>query len=134
RGPSGTGPQTPPFATVAVHARAYRHSGGPKDALPRHGCLAEESQAAHLQVRRDHEYLYALRRPVLPEAVLRAIDVDELCSLAVDLCSIDSPPGFEADAARFVENWLKAQGISTRTAELSADRRSVLGRIRGSGN
>lgn len=71
---------------------------------------------------------------MLPEAVLRAIDVDELCSLAVDLCSIDSPPGFEADAARFVENWLKAQGISTRTAELSADRRSVLGRIRGSGN
>jgi acetylornithine deacetylase/succinyl-diaminopimelate desuccinylase-like protein len=65
--------------------------------------------------------------------VLQAIDQEELCDLAVRLCSINSPPGFEAAAADFVQAWLHHEGISVRTIELSSERRSVLGRLKGTG-
>ncbi len=67
------------------------------------------------------------------EAVLKAIDSDELCDLAVRLGSINSPPGSEGGAADFVHEWLKAQGIAARTLELSPERRNVVGRLKGSG-
>lgn len=65
--------------------------------------------------------------------VIAAIDKEELCDLAVRLGSINSPPGSEGDAADFVYEWLKAQGIAARTVELSPERRSVVGRLKGSG-
>lgn len=67
------------------------------------------------------------------DAVLGAINGDELCDLAVALGSIHSPPGAEGDAADFVYRWLLDQGISARMLELSAERRAVGGRLRGSG-
>lgn len=67
------------------------------------------------------------------EEVLRAIDKEELCDLAVRLGSINSPPGSEGNAADFVYNWLKTEGISVRTLELSPDRRNVVGRLKGKG-
>jgi len=65
--------------------------------------------------------------------LIRAIDEEELCDLAVRLGSINSPPGSEGHAADFVYEWLKTQGIAARTVELSPERRSVVGRVRGSG-
>jgi acetylornithine deacetylase/succinyl-diaminopimelate desuccinylase-like protein len=67
------------------------------------------------------------------DAVLGAINGDELTALAVALGSIHSPPGAEGEAADFVYRWLVEQGISARMLELSAERRAVGGRLRGSG-
>src|SRR5688572_14936342 len=67
------------------------------------------------------------------EKIFRAIDLQELCDLAVKLCSINSVPGFEGEAADFVQNWLGQEGIPARTVELSSDRRSVIGRLKGTG-
>lgn len=66
-------------------------------------------------------------------AALEAIDPDELCDLAVALGSIHSPPGAEGGAADFVQRWLQKEGIATRTLELSPERRTVAGRLKGSG-
>jgi acetylornithine deacetylase/succinyl-diaminopimelate desuccinylase-like protein len=67
------------------------------------------------------------------DAVLAAINGDELCDLAVALGSIHSPPGSEGGAADFVYRWLLEQGIPARILELSAERRVVGGRLKGSG-
>lgn len=65
--------------------------------------------------------------------LIRAIDEEELCDLAVRLGSINSPPGSEGHAADIVYEWLKTQGIPARTVDLSPERRSVVGRVKGSG-
>lgn len=65
--------------------------------------------------------------------VLEAIRVEELCDLAVRLCSINSPPGSEAAAADFVQQWLASEGISVRRLDLSPERGNVVARLRGTG-
>jgi len=71
--------------------------------------------------------------PANADAVLAAIDGDELCDLAVALGSIHSPPGSEGQAADFVHRWMLQQGIAARLLELSPERRAVAGRLKGNG-
>ena len=66
--------------------------------------------------------------------MLEAIRPEELSDLAVRLCSINSPPGGEAAAARFVEEWLASEGIPVRRLDLSPERGNVVGRLRGTGH
>lgn len=62
------------------------------------------------------------------------IDREELAQLTLDLCNIDSPPGRELEAAEFVFDWLKANGLDPRKIGMFPDRYNVLGRLRGRGD
>ncbi len=63
-----------------------------------------------------------------------AIDREELASLTLELCNIDSPPGRELEAAEFVFEWMRANDFEPRRIGMFPDRFNVLGRLRGRGD
>lgn len=65
--------------------------------------------------------------------ILAKIDKDALVELALTLCNIDSAGPTEAPVARYVADWLRAEGFRVREIGLLADRFNVLGRLPGSG-
>jgi acetylornithine deacetylase/succinyl-diaminopimelate desuccinylase-like protein len=81
--------------------------------------------------------------PAIPEAektltpsiaeILSRIDKDELVRLVLDVCNIDSGGPIEAPVARYVGNWLQAEGFRVRNIGLLAERFNVLARLPGTG-
>ena len=67
------------------------------------------------------------------DEVIGRIDKDELVRLVLDICNIDSGGPIEAPVARYVGNWLRAQGFKVRNVGLLADRFNVLARLPGTG-
>jgi acetylornithine deacetylase/succinyl-diaminopimelate desuccinylase-like protein len=61
------------------------------------------------------------------------INRNELVSLALDLCNIESPAGKEGEVGEFVFQWMKAEGFSPRKIGMFPDRFNVLGRLAGTG-
>jgi len=59
------------------------------------------------------------------------IDEEELFELALDLANIDSPSGREGEAAQFVYDWMRRNGIDCRKVGVFPDRFNVLGRLPG---
>lgn len=68
------------------------------------------------------------------EKVLSHIDREELTRLAMDIVSIPSPTGSEGEVGRFIEDWLKKQGIEAFRQEIEQERYNVVGVIPGKGN
>jgi acetylornithine deacetylase/succinyl-diaminopimelate desuccinylase-like protein len=68
------------------------------------------------------------------EKVLSHIDREELTRLAMDIVSIPSPTGSEGAVGRFIEDWLKKQGIEAFRQEIEQERYNVVGVIPGKGN
>jgi acetylornithine deacetylase/succinyl-diaminopimelate desuccinylase-like protein len=71
-------------------------------------------------------------QPSIDEIVGR-IDKDELVRLILDICTIDSAGPNEAPVARYVGDWLRAEGFKVRNVGLLPDRFNVLARLPGSG-
>ena len=67
------------------------------------------------------------------DKVLGYIDREELARLAMDVVSIPSPTGSEGEVARFIQDWLKKQGIEVFLQEIEKDRYNVVGHLRGKG-
>ena len=65
--------------------------------------------------------------------ILSRIDKDELVRLVLDVCNIDSGGPIEAPVARYVGNWLQAEGFRVRNIGLLAERFNVLARLPGTG-
>lgn len=68
------------------------------------------------------------------EEVLRRIDQDEVCRLAVELANIDSPSGREMAAGEFVYDWLAREGFAPK--KLAPDETgpfNVMGILPGTG-
>ena len=65
--------------------------------------------------------------------ILNRIDKDELVRLVLDLCNIDSGGPIEAPVARYLGDWLRAEGFKVRNIGLLADRFNVLARLPGTG-
>ena len=68
------------------------------------------------------------------EKVLRHIDREELARLAMDIVSIPTPTGSEGEVARFIEDWLKKQGIEAFRQEIEPERYNVVGILPGKEN
>lgn len=67
------------------------------------------------------------------DKVLKIIDREELARLAMDVVSIPSPTGGEGEVAKFIEDWLKKQGIEAFRQEIEKDRYNVVGVLPGRG-
>jgi acetylornithine deacetylase/succinyl-diaminopimelate desuccinylase-like protein len=65
--------------------------------------------------------------------IVDLIDRDQLVSLALEICNIDSPGPFEAEVAEFIYQWLAKQGFVARRIGLLKDRFNVLGTLPGTG-
>ena len=65
--------------------------------------------------------------------ILSRIDRDDLVRLVLDLCNIDSGGPIETPVARYVGDWLRAEGFKVRNVGLLADRFNVLARLPGTG-
>ena len=70
--------------------------------------------------------------PTADEVVAR-IDKDELTRLVLDICNIDSAGPIEAPVARYVGDWLRAEGFKVRNVGLLPERYNVLATLPGSG-
>lgn len=68
------------------------------------------------------------------DAIIDAIDRDELVRLVLDLCNIPSPMGSGAEAGRFVYDWMAREGFSPRKAGLIPERFNVIGSYGGRGD
>jgi acetylornithine deacetylase/succinyl-diaminopimelate desuccinylase-like protein len=75
--------------------------------------------------------LFALTPSI--EEIVGRIDKDELVRIVLDICNIDSAGPIEASVARYVGDWLKAEGFKVRNVGLLADRFNVLARLPGTG-
>ena len=72
--------------------------------------------------------------PSQVEEVLRRIDREEVCRLAVELANIDSPSGQEMAAGEFVFDWLAREGFAPK--KLALDEHgpfNVMATLRGTG-
>jgi acetylornithine deacetylase/succinyl-diaminopimelate desuccinylase-like protein len=67
------------------------------------------------------------------EDVVAKIDRDELVELVLKICNIDSPAGYEAEVADYLDGWMRNEGFSTRKIGLLKDRFNVMGKLRGTG-
>jgi len=67
------------------------------------------------------------------EALIRAIDVDELVQLALDLGNIPSPAGHELAAGNFVYDWMEREGFSPRKVGATPERNNIIGTYGGHG-
>jgi len=70
---------------------------------------------------------------ISPEAIVSGINRDDLVRLTLDLCTIDSSGTNELPVARYVDEWLCAEGFRVRCIGLLADRYNVLGTWPGTG-
>jgi acetylornithine deacetylase/succinyl-diaminopimelate desuccinylase-like protein len=68
------------------------------------------------------------------EKILSHIDREELARLAMDVVSIPSPTGSEGEVSKFIEDWLKKQGIEAFRQEIERDRYNVVGVLPGKGS
>lgn len=67
------------------------------------------------------------------DEVVGLIDKNELVSLVLDICNIDSAGPIEAPVARYISDWLTTNGFQVRNIGLLADRFNVLARLPGTG-
>ena len=67
------------------------------------------------------------------EALIKAIDVDELVQLALDLGNIPSPAGHELAAGNFVYDWMAREGFSPRKVGAVPERNNIIGTYGGNG-
>ena len=67
------------------------------------------------------------------DEIIRKISKDELVRLALDICNIDSAGPTEAPVARYLGDWLQAEGFKVRNVGLLAERFNVLARLPGAG-
>jgi acetylornithine deacetylase/succinyl-diaminopimelate desuccinylase-like protein len=67
------------------------------------------------------------------DAVLAAIDREELIQLALDLANIDSPSGQEKPVSDFIYDWLRGNGLQAEQIAMLPERPNVVGRLPGSG-
>lgn len=66
-------------------------------------------------------------------SILKAIEPDRLTKLAVDMASIPSPKGKEAQVAQFILDWLKEEGFSAFSQEIAPGRNNVVAVLPGTG-
>src|SRR3989304_5972134 len=75
-----------------------------------------------------------MMEPARVQEVLRRIDRDEVCRLAVELANIDSPSGREMPVGDFVFEWLRREGFAPRKLALDEDGPfNVMGLLPGTG-
>jgi len=67
------------------------------------------------------------------EALIKAINVDELVQLALDLGNIPSPAGHELAAGNFVYDWMAREGFSPRKVGAVPERNNIIGTYGGNG-
>jgi len=67
-------------------------------------------------------------------AAVAAIDKDYLAKLAMDLCDVASPTGYEKAAARMFEERMREEGLSTSLQLISSERANILGILEGTGD
>lgn len=67
------------------------------------------------------------------EKVISRVNKDEVVKLALDLCNIDSPTGYEKDVLEFIYSWLEKEGLSPKKVGMLEDRYNVVGRLKGKG-
>jgi len=67
------------------------------------------------------------------EALIKAIDVNELVQLALDLGNIPSPAGHELAAGNFVYDWMEREGFSPRKVGATPERNNIIGTYGGHG-
>jgi acetylornithine deacetylase/succinyl-diaminopimelate desuccinylase-like protein len=60
-----------------------------------------------------------------------SVDPDEVCRLALDLCSIPSTTGEEAPLADFIVDWFKLNGLIGVRQEVETGRANAVGILRG---
>jgi len=65
------------------------------------------------------------------DAVLAAIDRDELIKLVLDLCNIPAPIGTGGQAGAFVFDWMAQEGFAPRKIGMTPDRFNVIGSYGG---
>ncbi len=65
------------------------------------------------------------------EKVISRVNKDEVVKLALDLCNIDSPTGYEKDVLEFIYSWLEKEGLSPKKVGMLEDRYNVVGRLKG---
>jgi acetylornithine deacetylase/succinyl-diaminopimelate desuccinylase-like protein len=68
------------------------------------------------------------------DEVARFVDRDELISLVLDICNIDSPVGHEGAVAQRLYAWLTDEGFAPRRIGLFPDRYNLLGCLPGTGS
>jgi acetylornithine deacetylase/succinyl-diaminopimelate desuccinylase-like protein len=68
------------------------------------------------------------------DRVVSAINPDELCDLALDLCRIPSPTGEEGPLAEFIADWYRKNGLIGIRQEVEAGRANAIGIVRGRGD
>lgn len=69
----------------------------------------------------------------LLESAFGAVEEEEVCRLALDLCAIPSPTGEEAAVAEFVCDWFEAEGLEPTRQVVEDGRQNAVGVLRGSG-
>jgi acetylornithine deacetylase/succinyl-diaminopimelate desuccinylase-like protein len=67
------------------------------------------------------------------DEIIALIDRDELVSLALEICNIDSAVGHEGEVGERLHNWMLQQGFAARKIGLLHDRFNVLGTLSGTG-
>ncbi|MDP2932347.1 MAG: M20/M25/M40 family metallo-hydrolase [Chloroflexota bacterium] len=67
------------------------------------------------------------------EKVLSKINRDELVQLALDVCNIDSPTGYEKDVLEFIYAWLDKEGFSPKKVGMLEHRYNIVGTLKGKG-
>jgi acetylornithine deacetylase/succinyl-diaminopimelate desuccinylase-like protein len=67
------------------------------------------------------------------QALIDAIDVEELTALALDLGNIPSPAGHELAAGNFVYDWMDREGFNPRKVGAVPERNNIVGTYGGQG-
>ena len=66
-----------------------------------------------------------------PDRILKSLDPDEICELALALCRIPSPTGEEGELGGFVVDWFRRHDLIAIRQEVEAGRANAIGIVRG---